>query len=228
MPEEETYPETKPAKGSFGWRFWLLFVFGSLALIAGITPLFIKRRDHGCDQTEEISNIRQIGLALHEFEIEYGSYPSTATAARITADHPAHGYDLSGRSSNSLFRQLFVTGITEFEAMFYAQVPGSRKPDEDITPGKLLEKGEVAFAYIAGLSSAGNPNRPIAFTPLIPGTKRFDPKPFEGKAVFLRIDNSASSMSIRPDGHVYLEGIDILSPEHPIWDGKAPDIRYPE
>jgi hypothetical protein len=29
--------------------------------------------------------------------------------------------------------------------------------DGDIAPGKLLAKGEVGFAYVAGLSSAGNP-----------------------------------------------------------------------
>ncbi len=30
------------------------------------------------------------------------------------------------------------------------------------------------------------------------------------------------------DGRVLLGGFDILSVENPIWDGKAPDIRYPE
>jgi hypothetical protein len=91
-----------------------------------------------------------------------------------------------------------------------------------------LDKGEVGFAYVAGLSSAGNPSRPVAFAPVIPGTKRFDPKPFKGNAVFLRIDNSVVSMKIRKDGQVRAGGIDILSAENPIWDGKAPDIRYPE
>lgn len=91
-----------------------------------------------------------------------------------------------------------------------------------------MEKGEVGFAYVAGLSSEGNPARPIAFAPLIPGTKQYDPKPFNGKAVFLRIDNSATSLPIQKDGRVLPGGIDILSAENPIWDGKAPDIRYPE
>jgi hypothetical protein len=29
-------------------------------------------------------------------------------------------------------------------------------------------------------------------------------------------------------GRVYSEGFDILSPEHPLWNGHALDIRYPE
>jgi hypothetical protein len=92
----------------------------------------------------------------------------------------------------------------------------------------LLRKGEVAFAYVAGLKSEGNPARPIAFAPVIPGTTRFDPEPFDGKAVFLRIDCSVTSMNIRKDGHVLYEGTDILSPENPIWGGTEPDIRYPD
>lgn len=69
----------------------------------------------------------------------------------------------------------------------------------------------------------------LAFCPIIPGTDRFDPKPFDGQAIFLRTDNSVISMRIGKDGHIYDDkGIDILSPENPIWDGQAPDIRYPD
>ncbi len=228
--ETQPYPKSKPAKKRFGWPFWLSLVIGSIALIVCIAPIFIKRRDHGCDQTEQTSNARQIGLALLEFETEYGSFPSDATAARITAEYPDHGCDLRGRSSNSSFRQLFASGLTQSEAMFYAKVDGARKPDGDIRPGKLLEKGEVGFAYIAGLSSSGNPARPISFAPFIPGTGKFDPEPFDGKAVFLRVDNSAISMPIEKDGRVLLNGIDILSVKNPIWGDKAPesDIRNKE
>jgi hypothetical protein len=35
-------------------------------------------------------------------------------------------------------------------------------------------------------------------------------------------------MPIGKNGQVLHDGIDILSIENPIWDGKAPDIRYPE
>jgi hypothetical protein len=39
---------------------------------------------------------------------------------------------------------------------------------------------------------------------------------------------SVSTHKIHKDGHVYDKGIDILSPDHPIWNGVVPDIRYPE
>lgn len=69
---------------------------------------------------------------------------------------------------------------------------------------------------------------PIVLTPLIPGTTKFDPEPFKGKAIKLRINQSALTYDIHKDGHVYDKDIDILSAKHPVWNGKAPDIRYPE
>ena len=74
----------------------------------------------------------------------------------------------------------------------------------------------------------GSPSRPLVVTPLIPGTDRFDPKPFDGKAVILKMDNSVTSIPIQKDGHVLLNGRNILDPGHPIWDGKPPVIVWPE
>jgi hypothetical protein len=227
MPEEKTHPKPKPGRKPFGWQFWL-FLAVVIVLLAGLTDPKVISGPKKAPQTEATNNLRQIGLALSVFEDEFGEFPNEDTAALVIMRHSGSSHGLNGSSSNALFRQLFAAEIIQSEVMFYARVPGVRKPDGVITPGKILQKGEVGFAYIAGLSSAGNPNRPIAFAPVIPGTRRFDPKPFEGNAVFLRIDNSVVSMKIRKDGHVHLDGIDILSPEHPIWDGKAPDIRYPE
>ena len=39
---------------------------------------------------------------------------------------------------------------------------------------------------------------------------------------------SVRTYEIQKDGHIYEKGIDLLSPKHPVWKGKAPDIRYPE
>lgn len=227
MPEEETHQKPKPGRKPFGWQFWL-FLAVLIAILAVFTQPKVIGGSKNANQTEATNNLRQIGLFLHEFEDKFGEFPNDDTAALVVMRHSGTSHGLIGSSSNALFRQLFAAGIADNELIGYAKVPGTRKPDGDITPGKLLEKGEVGFAYIAGLSSAGNPNRPMAFAPVIPGTTRFDPKPFKGYAVILRIDYSVTSMKIRKDGQVHLDGIDILSPEHPIWDGKAPDIRYPE
>jgi hypothetical protein len=200
----------------------------AIALLLFAPPMIIPTHRHA-DMTEAISNARQISLALLEFEMDNGSYPSAATIPLVVKKHPAHGHMLAGTSSNTFFRQLFVEELTYSEQMFHARVFGINKPDSIITPGKALEKGECAFSYISGLSSKDDPLTPIVLTPLIPGTTKFDPKPFDGKAIILHIDNSVRSYDIAKDGHIYdAKGINLLSPKHPIWKGKAPDIRYPE
>ena len=201
----------------------VLFVI--VLLIIG--PPLLRPTHRRADQTEAISNARQIGLALFEFESEYGAYPNTTTKALVEKEHGT-AIDLTGSSSNALFRQLFAAQITQSEQMFYAKTKDSKRPDGDITPGHLLEPGENAFSYITGLTTADDPATPIALTPLIAGTKKFDPKPFKGRAVVLFVDNSVRSYDIAKDGHIYDKGINLLSPKHPVWKGKAPDIRYPE
>ena len=121
-----------------------------------------------------------------------------------------------------------AAGITESENIFFAKIKNTIEPDGDISPGQALKKGEVGFSYISGLSSTGNPKTPVVLTPLIPGTTKFDPEPFKGRATILHIDNTASIYDIHEDGHIYDKDGDILSPNHPFWNGKAPDIRYPE
>jgi type II secretory pathway pseudopilin PulG len=217
----------KSKQQPFGWLFWVVAAV-IISSLAGLTSPMVIRSQKKAPQTEATNNLRQIGLALYEFETEYGQYPSSATIPLVKAKHPTHTINLSGNSSNALFRQLFAADFTQSERMFYAKIKNTRKPDGDIRPGQALKKGEVAFAYISVLSTKGNPARIIAFAPIIPGTTRFDPKPFEGKAVALRIDNSVSSYTIQNDGHIYHDGVNLLSPAHPIWDGKLPVIHYPE
>jgi len=180
------------------------------------------------ETVEATSNARQIGLDLFEFETEYGSFPNKITASLVTVRNPAHSLNLSGSSSNALFRQLYASYKLLSERRYYANISGSRLPDGDTTPEHILESGEVGFSYISGLSLSDDPTTPIVLTPVIPGTTKFDPKPFDGKAVVLHIDNSVRTYDIKKDGHIYRNGINLLSSKHPIWKGKAPDIRYPE
>lgn len=208
--------------------FYGCIVASILFVLAGLTVPRVIRSPKKATQTEATCNLRQIGLALIEFESEYGAYPSENTKDFVEKKHPSHSFNLSGKSSNALFRQLFAAGFTQSEAMFYAEVKGTRRPDGHISPGEALKKGEVGFGYIAGLSTKGNPARAIAFCPIIPGTDRFDPKPFKGKAVVLRMDSSVVSVKIDKHGHAVMGGMNMLSAANPIWGGEKIDIRYPE
>ncbi len=174
---------------------------------------------------EVVSNARQIGLALFEFEVEYESYPSPKTIAEVQAKNPS-GLHLGTKTSNDYFRQLIAAEITASERLFYAKVPGARKPDDVILPGRALEAGECGFAYL--MSDSQIEDRPLVVTPLIPGTNRFDRKPFDGKAIVLRGDNSVIRYAIDKDGHARVGGVILLDPSHPVWEGKGLTIAWPE
>ena len=232
MPEDDPSPAPYPALLNRQSKWFKRLIYGiivvafALVFVLGIATNWLRSRKDS-DQGRAISNLGQLYYALIGFDEEYGSFPNEETATRIREDFPTD-IDLSGPSSNALFRQLFVAGKIDAEEIFYARIESIKKPDRNTSPGHLLEKGEVAFSYISGLSTKDDPTSPLLLTPLITGTTRFDPKPFKGKAVVLQIDKSVVVYEIQKDGHIYRDGIDLLSPKHPVWKGKTPDIRYPE
>lgn len=207
--------------GYFGF-----FIIG-IAVLAGLAAPLVIRQRKKADQTEAISNARSFGVALFEFKEEYGSYPDDATAKAV-AD-ATETEKVTGSTANDRFRQLIRAGITPSEWVFYAHIPGVHKPDGMIDGEHALDRGECGFAYIGNLVTTDEVARPIAITPLIPGTTRFDPKPFDGKAVILWTDNSVRSLPIdRKSGQVKLDGKNLLDPSHPVWGGKPPVIALPE
>jgi len=217
----------EPKSKSLEITLGIIIVLGLIASFFIWQDARMQRNGRGRDQTNAVSNARQMGLALFEFETEYRTFPTAATRPAVEKENGT-AIDLTGSSSNALFRQIFAANITQSEQMFYAKIHGARKPDSIITPGNILEPGTCGFSYISGLSSSNDPATPLVLTPLIPGTTTFDPKPFNGKAIVLHIDNSVTTYEIQKDGHIYDKGIDLLSPKLPVWKGKIPDIRYPD
>lgn len=223
---EQISQNTKPCRSGFYSILGAFICFIIIALLATPGVLRSATKPH---RTQAISNAKQIGIALYAFHQEFGVYPNDTSVDLVNKKLPDHGHKLTGKSSNALLRQLLAAEIVPVEEIFYAKIKEAKEPDGNINPGKALQKGEVGFAYIANLPQANEPRTPILLTPLIPGTTKFDPKPFDGFAFILKIDHSVEYFYIHKDGHVYdRDGLDILSPKHPIWNGKAPDIRYPE
>lgn len=204
-------------------------LFSTFALIS-TSPLHSQMLDRLIkknNMTVAINHARIIGLNLFEFELEYGSYPNDETLEPVNENSDVI-LTADDKSSDGYLRQLFAAGIVQKEAIFFAKIAGTKEGDAADDATKALGKGKNAFTYISGLSSAGNPGRPILLCPVIPGTTKFDPKPFDGKAIILKVDNSVSTLPIEDDGTVLVDGKDILSKDHPLWDGKAPDIRHPD
>jgi prepilin-type N-terminal cleavage/methylation domain-containing protein len=213
----------------------LLVVIVIIAALAGLTAPMVIRQRKKADQTEAINNARQMGLALIEFENEYGSFPDDTTAAAVATatGRPA----VTGAAANDRFRQLFSAGMTQSEAMFYSKTSYTNKPDGNVqTDAVTLQAGEVGFGIImrgattTAFTSSGNPQRPICATPFaraMDGT--FDVDYYDGKAVVLRMDNSVSSPVIATTSRKPLiNGQDILNPAPGgLWNPDTPVFAFP-
>ena len=204
---------------------WFLFI-GILVFLVVVAIPMIQRERMKARQTSAVSSLRIIGLALFEFESDYGRFPDGVSAAEIKRKTGSR-LTLADKTSNDVFVQLLAAEIAFSEIIFATHTAATRKPDDVwSSDATALAQGETGFAYISGLSSDGNPSLPLAFGPVIPGTSRLDPTAFDGKAVVLKLDNSVTSLPISPDGKIIYNGRDLLDPKSPLWGSKVPDVKW--
>jgi prepilin-type N-terminal cleavage/methylation domain-containing protein len=214
----------------------LLVVIVIIAALAGLTAPMVIRQRKKADQTEAVNNARQIGLALFEFETEYGSFPDNDTAATVATNTETTA--IGGSLANDRFKQLIRANIAQSETMFYSKTSYTKKPDGVFnTDEKALAKGEVGFGLMEntggkGLSNAGNPSRPVVMTPFSVGlaSEQFDFDIYDGKAVILKLDNSVTSVPIiKTSGQVKINGKSLTATgEDTVWGTSVtPTLIYP-
>jgi hypothetical protein len=184
-------------------------------------------------RAEAVSNAKRIGLALITFREDYGSYPCGATAAMVRKYNPDTSSRLGNKTANDFFRQMIATGMMDQEKPFYARTISSHKPDNVLTGPKMLEKGEVGFAYVVSHAACREKDIPIILTPLVKGKPLFDyegaKKNFDGnKAVILWTDCSVTIETVNKHGRVILNGKDFFDPSQPYWHGIPPKVAWPE
>lgn len=202
-----------------------LSILGLVLLFAG-SPLILRSKK-AVERTEALNNVRQIGLALFEFEADYGRFPDASTIPEVQR-RTSTPLALGTASSNQLFRQLLAT-VLKSEKPFYAKIPGAKRPDNVFhSDATALAKGECGFSYVAGLRSSDDPQLPVAMTPMIPGTRRFSTATvLNEKAVVLRLDQSAKAETINNRGHAMVGGgRNLFDPA--LWGGITPDLKWPE
>ncbi len=229
-------PDDKRRRG-----FWapgrqpdLRYVMKAVAAFVVLPVLFLftalpGRHPRNAKLTEAVSNLRQVGLAMFEFQAEYDGFPDASIIPKISkSPAPGNTWKFGTKSSNDYFRQLIASGIGQSEVMFYCKAVGTVKPDNIMTDARSLEKGDCGYTYFLGARDGDRTSRPLVVAPMIPGTDRFDPRPFQGKAVILKMDNSVISVAIQKDGRVVLDGRNLMDPHHPVWDGHAPVIAWPD
>ena len=174
-------------------------------------------------QVQAVMSLRQIGLALFEFETEYGEFPCERTAGEVKKNSGTAA-EVKAATSNDCFFQLMAAGIIETDRLFSIGKPAAPPQGEGEMPNKIRK---CSFSYFSGMNSAGHPGRPLVIAPLVKGKPLFDPAVLGGKAV-VRVDNSVQSYPIDKDGRVRIDGKDLFDPAQPFWGGKVPAIRWPE
>jgi prepilin-type N-terminal cleavage/methylation domain-containing protein len=145
----------------------LLIVISIIAVLASIAlPAYNGVKERG-DQTKDLSNAKQVALALRQFAIDNnGSYPAKKPA--IDYSDPAATSLGAGDKSNDAFWWLFPTYL-QSEQIF--AISGSaytpNNPDNKIDPAgsaartDTLKPGENSFAYVSGLTDTTNPTFPL-------------------------------------------------------------------
>lgn len=190
----------------------LLVVIAIIATLAGVgVPAIISQKKKG-DRTEATQNAKSVGMGMFNFDQDYGSYPSEATAEDVAESNPDSGMTFGTTSSNDYFRQLLAAGYLDSEKPFFAKGAYTKKPDNVMAEGKALEAGEVGFAYVLAsateaLSSSGNSGRALLVASVENDTDfTFDIDVYDRKAVVYRLDSSASIESIRPSDKKVIVG----------------------
>jgi type IV pilus assembly protein PilA len=158
----------------------LLVVITIIAVLASFALPAYTAVQERAQQTKDLSNSKQIALALKQFAADNnGFYPAKAAAAGEYSAAAA----TAPSDSNSAFFWLFPNYI-QSEDIF--AVNGSQwtpsNPDNKIdaagaAPTDTLKAGENSYAYVLGLTDTANPAFPLvadAFKDPVPSPPAYD------------------------------------------------------
>jgi|SRR4051812_2338292 prepilin-type N-terminal cleavage/methylation domain-containing protein len=166
----------------------LLIVITIIAVLAGIAlPAYNGVKERG-DQTKDLSNAKQIALALRQFAIDNnGAYPNKQPDAKANGDYSAAASTIP-TTSNDAFWWLFPNYLQSeqiFAVTGSAYTPGN--PDNKLDAAgtarvETLKKGENTFAYVTGLTDTSNSTFPVIADGFAAGTTPANPAYTTNKA----------------------------------------------
>ncbi|MCF7734603.1 MAG: hypothetical protein K9N23_23170 [Akkermansiaceae bacterium] len=138
LPQNNLQPVLPPSKSGIplaviiiGGILLVVFIIAALAGLA--TPQIIKMRKKG-DQVNAMSKGRVIAMLMHDFPMEYGSFPDRETAKQVSALTDT-SLDLTGDTANDYFRQFIAVGFVKLDRI---------RPDHQVDLGNsktLLDTG---------------------------------------------------------------------------------------
>jgi len=225
-------PAPPPSEDALRSRrfFRRIIAYGIISLllltILGLVPSGwgVSRRPHELYRT--LGNAKQLGLALREFEKDYGEFPSVDTIVEVKR-RTGTSLILGSSSSNDYLRQLLAADIGS-ERMIYSKGTSTKRPDNRIDVSGALEKGECGFAYIPGFDCSSPPGTPVLIAGLIHGMDKVNPVVPDGIAVLVCVDGTVKEGITDKHGHLIIGGKRLLDPTNPIWKGLPPNLAWPE
>ncbi len=206
----------------------LLVVIAIIVALASMaTPQIFKALKRAA-LAEAINNAKQVKLALDSFATDFdGQYPSDDTAEYVAEGGTGTTY------SNDYFRQMFLSGDTESETIFWVKnsaVAAKGEPDNKVKEGgrvqadQVLQEGDTHWAYITDQTNLDTGSRPLILDGYKNNTSEWDPDTWDNKVIVLRIDGACKPMRMRASDLKVLDGSkkDILSSQADAWDGESP------
>jgi len=126
---------------------YLTILILPIAILAGLALPVIMKNKMMAERAETLSNVRQIGLALHAFDEEYGTFPADKLAVEEAV--------FAGLTGTRVLDQLEAEGLL---------------PDVDrmLAVGKM---GKGDWLYFQGLTSSNPPESPVLISPVIDGKR---------------------------------------------------------
>jgi type II secretory pathway pseudopilin PulG len=217
----------------------VLVVIALGAMFAGLAVPQIVRTQKRSALAQTTVNMKQLSIALMDFEARYGTFPSKKL-------YKAHKNNFKnstgGDTANDLLGMLISGGFMDTEEVFYAKGGAKidKKPDDVFNdPAKLLEPGECGMAYVMlandeALSSTFDTATPVLLAPLKPGSgganPKFNERPYNGTVVYLRLDMAVKPAKLDDAGKIPAQNNHTMFETGPgtIWDKKTPDVKAPK
>jgi prepilin-type N-terminal cleavage/methylation domain-containing protein len=146
----------------------LLVVIAIIAILASIAlPVFSSVQERG-KQTKDLSNGKQIALALKQFALDNnGTFPTRKYGTGIPAsDYNSATPLAAGDTSNDAFRWLLPTYLTSEDIFVVGGSKWSPSADNKLdaaygTFTDTLKPGECGYGYVIALSDTSNPQFPL-------------------------------------------------------------------
>lgn len=119
-----------------------------IATLSGLAAPMILRQKKEADRAMTINNMKLLGLALLEFDQEYGSFPSDATAAKVARSTgqsgPMTGPDVLRQleafgPNGSVTEWLTVTRLAEGDWLYHAGLDTHSAPSSVLLVSPVLE-----------------------------------------------------------------------------------------